>query len=462
MVLSDIVYSDVTIALQTVVGELSIIPRGPWRDVLSPPLSDCHYLEIRGSAWDCMALFRRKKSPLQLVQRLTGALVRIISSEGPDPKDIADVAKRLRQINSMLYGEGDKLPNPAECRQLGGLFQSAEHGHVVTLFLRNFQKVPYESRKAFAHAFNNLMKNDWGGFGMKYVSLPEQHGDIVALLIDSYGSMEVRAVSGTQAANASPVQLQAVGGDGASAPAASASDGPANAVPVTGTKGRGLNSTSAVQAAVDMSCIYPCRPRKGPDTLVCGSMLRECVRYPLVTKRVLQSPQFLRFFTQYLRDASFDIMSDAFTTFRDLLSLHKSIVAEYLENNYDQFMDNFNELMRYVPETEKYITRRQAVKLLGEILLDRANFRVMMRYIASRENLILMMVLLRDKSEAIQFEAFHVFKVFVANPQKPRSVESILCRNRDKLIAYLRKFHTNNEARAIWNIYIIALLQNAF
>lgn len=36
----------------------------------------------------------------------------------------------------------------------------------------------------------------------------------------------------------------------------------------------------------------------------------------------------------------------------------------------------------------------------------------MTKYIADAENLKLMMNLLRDKSRNIQFEAFHVFKVF--------------------------------------------------
>ena len=40
----------------------------------------------------------------------------------------------------------------------------------------------------------------------------------------------------------------------------------------------------------------------------------------------------------------------------------------------------------------------------------------------------------------MQFEAFHVFKVFVANPRKPDDVKQILVANRDKLIAYLEKF----------------------
>lgn len=58
-----------------------------------------------------------------------------------------------------------------------------------------------------------------------------------------------------------------------------------------------------------------------------------------------------------------------------------------------------------------YVTKRQSLKLLGEILLDRANYNVMTRYIASEANLKMMMNFLRDKSRNIQFEAFHVFKV---------------------------------------------------
>lgn len=58
-----------------------------------------------------------------------------------------------------------------------------------------------------------------------------------------------------------------------------------------------------------------------------------------------------------------------------------------------------------------YVTKRQSLKLLGEILLDRANFNIMTRYIAHEANLKLIMNMLRDKSRNIQFEAFHVFKV---------------------------------------------------
>lgn len=83
------------------------------------------------------------------------------------------------------------------------------------------------------------------------------------------------------------------------------------------------------------------------------------------------------------------------------------MVADYLDKNYDRFFASFKTLIM----SNNYVTKRQSIKLLGEILLDRANFNVMTRYIAEEVNLKMMMNLLRDKSKNIQFEAFHVFKV---------------------------------------------------
>lgn len=73
-----------------------------------------------------------------------------------------------------------------------------------------------------------------------------------------------------------------------------------------------------------------------------------------------------------------------------------------------------------------YVTKRQSLKLLGEILLDRTNFNVMTRYISSEDNLKMMMNLLRDKSKNIQFEAFHVFKVSLSFTNLPFSFWSSL------------------------------------
>lgn len=82
----------------------------------------------------------------------------------------------------------------------------------------------------------------------------------------------------------------------------------------------------------------------------------------------------------------------------------------------------------------------QSLKLLGELLMHRSNVTIMVRYVSDIRNLMLVMNLLKDSSRTIQFEAFHVFKVFVANPWKPLPVKDILLSNQEKLLRYLAQF----------------------
>jgi calcium binding protein 39 len=45
----------------------------------------------------------------------------------------------------------------------------------------------------------------------------------------------------------------------------------------------------------------------------------------------------------------------------------------------------------------------------------------------------------------IFYRAFHVFKVFVANPNKPAKIRLILYNNKQKLCTYLTNFHQDKE-----------------
>ncbi|PKI74017.1 hypothetical protein CRG98_005634, partial [Punica granatum] len=96
-------------------------------------------------------------------------------------------------------------------------------------------------------------------------------------------------------------------------------------------------------------------------------------------------------------------------------------------------------------ESSNYITRRQAIKLLGDILLDRSNSAVMIRYVSSIGNLRILMNLLRESSKSIQMEAFHVFKLFVANQNKPSDIVGVLVTNRSKLLRLFADFKTDKE-----------------
>ncbi|EJD07818.1 mo25 protein [Fomitiporia mediterranea MF3/22] len=171
-----------------------------------------------------------------------------------------------------------------------------------------------------------------------------------------------------------------------------------------------------------------------------GMILRDMLKHEALAKILLYSEQFY-LFPHYIEKTTFGISCDAFANLKETLTKHKPMVAEYLEKNYDRFFSTFDVLLL----STNYVTKRQSLKLLGEILLDRANFNVMTRYIANDKNLKMMMIMLRDKSRNIQFEAFHVFKVFVANPKKPPQIEAILRRNKQKLLEFLQDFHNDKE-----------------
>jgi len=144
---------------------------------------------------------------------------------------------------------------------------------------------------------------------------------------------------------------------------------------------------------------------------------------------------------QHVESFQFDIASDALSTFHALLTTHKELVARFLEKEYDRFFDAYKALV----SSENFVTKRQSLKLLGELLLDRANFSVMTRYISSAAHLKQIMNVLRDKSRPIQYEAFHVFKVFVANPNKEKPIVDILRRNKEALVMFLENFQNDRE-----------------
>lgn len=62
---------------------------------------------------------------------------------------------------------------------------------------------------------------------------------------------------------------------------------------------------------------------------------------------------------------------------------HNQIVAQFLNENYSDFFEHYSRLLR----TDNYVTIRQSLKLLSELLLNRENFSVLQRYVADEANL---------------------------------------------------------------------------
>lgn len=127
------------------------------------------------------------------------------------------------------------------------------------------------------------------------------------------------------------------------------------------------------------------------------------------------------------------------------MTRHKAAVAARLNARSPPASDLWRLVFAPLISSGNYVTRRQSARLLGELLLERANAAAMLRYVADPDNLKAAMVLLKDSSRSIQYEAFHVFKVFVANPAKPPAIVSILASNRDKLLKHLGDFQADRD-----------------
>lgn len=105
--------------------------------------------------------------------------------------------------------------------------------------------------------------------------------------------------------------------------------------------------------------------------LNCGLMVREASRHEVLCRQLLYLPEFYSLF-EHIESALFEVASDAFTTFKDALTKHKALVAEFLFEQYERFFSCYARLLT----SGNYVTKRQSLKLLSELLLDRANFKV--------------------------------------------------------------------------------------
>lgn len=174
--------------------------------------------------------------------------------------------------------------------------------------------------------------------------------------------------------------------------------------------------------------------------LNCGIMLRECIQHRCIHEYLLDHSEIIEpIFTVYSHSPTFEIASDAFNTIQSLLRSNKQLVSKKMNAKGDLYKKVFGWYSTLINSNE-YVTCRMSLQLLNEFLLDKVNFDIMIAYISDVQNLVNIMNVLRTPQDSIQYEAFHVFKVFVANPDKTPEVKEILKLNSEKLITFLLNF----------------------
>lgn len=167
-----------------------------------------------------------------------------------------------------------------------------------------------------------------------------------------------------------------------------------------------------------------------------AQMVRSATRCSQLTSALLENGCLLKLLSLCFH-ANFEISNEAFASVRALLLNQQRLAAEHVEANFVEFFTLYNSLLQ---REKDYVVQRQALRLLAQLLLDRTFQSVMVRYVKEECFLQIHMNLLRDASQMIPLEAFHVFKLFVANPHKPQPVRRILCRNGRRLANFLESF----------------------
>eukprot|EP00928_Gymnodinium_smaydae_P091677 TRINITY_DN75400_c0_g1_i1.p1 TRINITY_DN75400_c0_g1~~TRINITY_DN75400_c0_g1_i1.p1 ORF type:complete len:381 (+),score=66.50 TRINITY_DN75400_c0_g1_i1:68-1210(+) len=170
----------------------------------------------------------------------------------------------------------------------------------------------------------------------------------------------------------------------------------------------------------------------------CAQMLRSSARYPELVEALLESGSALRLI-ELSKSSNFEISSEAFATLRKVLLSHSSVSAPWIHAEFENFFARFNSLLGAEVD---YVVRRQALRLLGDVLANRDFQRVMIAYVAEGQFLQLHMNILRDSSKAIRVDGFATLKLFIANPYKRHNVHNILHKNKDRLVKLLQGLAT--------------------
>ncbi len=187
--------------------------------------------------------------------------------------------------------------------------------------------------------------------------------------------------------------------------------------------------------------------------LLAGSIVRDAVRSSktLHVGILVAEPQhdeytplnkhIIELMHTHVNNDSFEVAADALATIKVLSTANPQAVREFLQSHHSAFFGAYDVMLR----STKYTTRLEGLKLLSELLLDKDNFDIMVQFVRSKGYMRSVMTLMRDKHTSIQFEAFHVFKLFVANPEKPDGIQQVLVSNREKLVTFIRNLCNDRD-----------------
>ncbi|KAI9668356.1 MAG: hypothetical protein M1831_001110 [Alyxoria varia] len=358
----------------------------------------------------------RQKGNAELCRSCKELLQKINSEEGAPARVEEELTRNLQQMKLTLQGTPEAEASPQAAHQLIEYLSSED---ILWPLAASIPRLPFESRKDAQVIFSNV-------FRFRTPSHTRSSIDISPTNTKNPGSNN----NGAQQQEGDPIILQHI-----------------------------VNERPDIVVALCHG--YEHRESAMP----CGGVLREALKHDSIAALILYDEPtpdgrshglvgidpnkpasgkgvFWKFF-DWIDKGAFEVSADAFNTFREILTKHKKLVSHYLLTNTPHFLQTYHSMLIQSPS---YVTKRQSIKLLGELLLERTNYTLMTRYVESGPNLKLCMNLLRDDRRMVNYEAFHIFKVFVANPNKSDEVKKILGMNRERLLRFLPGFLEERQA----------------
>mmetsp|Transcript_49157 Transcript_49157/g.96361 ORF Transcript_49157/g.96361 Transcript_49157/m.96361 type:complete len:383 (-) Transcript_49157:71-1219(-) len=154
--------------------------------------------------------------------------------------------------------------------------------------------------------------------------------------------------------------------------------------------------------------------------LHCNPILRNCLCDDGLLSTMLN--EHLPAYTKLVQMGTFDVASDAFATYKMMLTQNEELVSGFLNKKTGQVMEQFNSLL----QCKNQVTKRMTVQLLTELLEVEGNTKLLDHYTSNADCVKLVMELLTGKAKAIQKDSFHLFAIIIKNSKSTQVTNTIL------------------------------------
>lgn len=196
---------------------------------------------------------------------------------------------------------------------------------------------------------------------------------------------------------------------------------------------------SHTQSIDSLFASYGTNPNGNGADVTVGVMIRDATRYQKMVQYILTKGLIFDLFP-ILTSKNFDVSSDAFQTMKEILVNHKEVSSPWLSSHFDQFFKEYMKLISQEGNSKvDYVLVRQCLSILSAILLDRKFMETMLQFVNQDVYLKEILMLLSNPSKVVQFEAFHIFKIFAANPKKTPKITKILHLNMERIVKILNQ-----------------------